>query len=377
MSNSLDSIPDISFTDHLSYEDVRGKLIGFYKEEYKSLTGTEAALTVGSRERLELDACAIMFFQILQVIEFNGQMNNLKTSEGDYLDNIGALFHQVRTPATASRTVLRFHAAQPQEFVISIPKGTEAAAGDIVFSTDEYAEILPGEEYADVDASCTAAGSHANGLVPGEINIIMKDIAYIAGVENMELTHDGQDRLSDEEFRELIFLSTGTEYSGTLDGYEYRARKINPDIEDIHITSESPGIVNIIFTTSGGTIPSAEECRFLQEELSRDEWKEMTDKIVVSPPEIVEYDIDFTYYLESGEDAESVKGELQEAVEEFQGWQAGQIGRDINDSKLIYMLLGTDVKRIECSLPVHRKLGTNQIAKAANINMAYGGTDDD
>lgn len=377
MSNSLDSIPDISFTDNLSYEDVRGSLISFYKEEFKNITGTEAVLQVGSRERLELDACAIMFFQILQVIEFNGRMNNLKTSEGDYLDNIGALFHQVRTPATASKTVLRFHAAQPQEFVIPIAKGTEAAAGDIIFSTDEYVEILPGEEYVDVDASCTVEGSQSNGLVPGEINIMMKDIAYVESVENMELTHDGQDVLSDDDFRKLIFLSTGTEYSGTLDGYEYRARKINPDIEDIHITSNSPGVVNIIFTVSGGSIPSEEECRFLQQELSRDEWKEMTDNVEVSAPEVVEYNIDVVYYLDSGEDAENVKGQLQEAAEEFQRWQAGQIGRDINDSKLIYMMLGTEVKRITCNAPVHKKLGNNQIAKAANVNIVYGGVDDD
>ncbi len=377
MSNSLDFIPDISFTDNMTYEDVRGSLISFYKEEYKNITGEEAVLQVGSRERLELDACAIMFFQILQVIEFNGRMNCLKTSEGAYLDNIGALFHQIRTPATASKTVLRFHVAQPQDFVIPIVKGTEAAAGDIVFATEEYAEILPGQEYVDVDASCTVAGSDANGLVPGEVNIMMKDIAYIASVENMELTHDGQDVLSDEDFRELIFLSTGAEYSGTLDGYEYRSRKINPDIEDIYISSDSPGIVNIIFTLTGGDIPSEEACRYLQEELSHDGWKEMTDCVVVSAPEVVEYDIDFIYYLESGEDAEVVKGQIQEAVDDFERWQAGQIGRDINDSKLIYMLLGTDVKRISCSSPTHRKLGRNQLAKVANVNIVYGGLDDD
>ncbi len=383
MSDSLNEIPDISFTNDLSYEDVRANLINYYLEEYKRATGEDAVLQAGSRERLELDACAIMFYQILQVVEFNGRMNNLKTSEGDYLDNLATLFHQVRTPATPARTVLRFTLSAPQEFIVSIPAGTEVAAGEVVFSTDEYVEINPGEEYINVSASCTVAGAHANELVPGEVNIMMKDIAYVESVINIETTHDGQDVLSDEDFRTLIFLSNGAEYSGTIDGYEYRARKINPDIEDIQITSDSLGVVNIIFIKSGGLIPSDEECAYLQEELSKEEWKESTDQISVAAPEVVEYDIDVTYYVYSGADVESVNQHLLNAIEEFQKWQAGKIGRDINDSKLIYMLqnfnseLASYVKRIVCAAPGYKRVESNQIGKAVNITLTYGGIEDD
>ena len=57
------------------------------------------SLRRGSPERLLIGAMAVQYYQALQYIDRAGKMGLLKFSEGDYLDNIGALRGIIREPA--------------------------------------------------------------------------------------------------------------------------------------------------------------------------------------------------------------------------------------------------------------------------------------
>lgn len=113
----------------------------------------------------------------------------------------------------------------------------------------------------------------------------------------------------------------------------------------------------------------------------------MTDRVICKAPEEVEYSIDFTYYIGSGNSkgASIVQESVAKAVEEFQEWQRS-IGRDINPMELIARLRAAGVKRVELRQPVDKVIENGmdsgkavvQIPKLSGTpTIIYGGIEDD
>lgn len=67
------------------------------------------------------------------------------------------------------------------------------------------------------------------------------------------------------------------------------------------------------------------------------------------------------------------------AVAEYTAWQSGKMGRDINPSRLVGLLMQTGVKRVELTEPVFQKLedgrsgGTPQMARQETVKLVNGG----
>ena len=107
----------------------------------------------------------------------------------------------------------------------------------------------------------------------------------------------------------------------------------------------------------------------------------LTDLVKVEDPETVEYDVEVTYYLEegTGKSKEEMDRAVAQAAAEYTAWQAGKLGRDINPSRLMWLLGSTGVKRAEVTAPVFRKLengrdgGVPQVAALGNVKLVNGG----
>ena len=101
MSNiaELKNVPEISFIDGISLETVTSQMLADYAAAYAEAAGEQPELAQGSPERLLIGAMAVQYYQALQYIDRAGKMGLLKFSEGDYLDNIGALRRILREPA--------------------------------------------------------------------------------------------------------------------------------------------------------------------------------------------------------------------------------------------------------------------------------------
>ena len=157
--NNLKSIkeyPEISFMKNYTMEQLADEMLLWFKEKRKELTGEDIVLGKADDRRIMLLAGAYFIYQGYMYMDDAGKMGLLKYSRGDYLENLGALKHIYRKPATPSTTTLRFEIIAPRTTTINIPRGTRVTAGDgVYFATTKYEEIKIGNTFVDIPAVCT------------------------------------------------------------------------------------------------------------------------------------------------------------------------------------------------------------------------------
>lgn len=378
---NLFNLPDISVIDDVDIETMKNELVRDYEDAYKAETGESITLYPADKDRLKLNIVANKLFQAYQCIDNGFRMNFLRYSYGDYLKHLGANRKIYKQEARPAVTVLRFSIQESRAQVTAIPKGKRATAGDnIFFMTDDYAEIQAGELSVDVAATCTQAGTAGNKYIAGQINALADKIPYITGVVNVSESTGGSDEESDAAFRERIYLAPAT-YStaGTEDAYIYWVRQYNSAaIEDVKVRTDENSIVDIRIVLANGELPGKAFLDGLKSYLTSDV-KPLTDKINVSAPDVVEYNLDFTYYIgrSNKENVEVIQASAQEAASEWSAWQKTHIGADINTDMLIEYLRAAGVKRAVIRTPVYTAINDTQIAVVKNITAAYGGLEND
>lgn len=111
----------------------------------------------------------------------------------------------------------------------------------------------------------------------------------------------------------------------------------------------------------------------------------MTDLVSVEDPELVEYNVRLTYYTRTDGTigAEELAREVSQKVNEFTDWQSAKLGRDVNPSRLISLLMETGVKRVEVTEPEFTRLQdgstreTPQVAVLGTVTIVNGGYEDE
>jgi phage-related baseplate assembly protein len=105
----------------------------------------------------------------------------------------------------------------------------------------------------------------------------------------------------------------------------------------------------------------------------------LTDHILLAPPDVVEYDLDLTYYIarSSRDNAETIQEAAEDAVNAFTIWQKTNIGTDLNTDVLTEFLRATGVKRAVIRSPQFTVINDTQIAVVRNTTILYGGIEDD
>ena len=105
----------------------------------------------------------------------------------------------------------------------------------------------------------------------------------------------------------------------------------------------------------------------------------LTDKVKTAAPTVVNYDIDLKYYIDS-EDATiqaSIKNNVEAAISDWIIWQKSKLGRDINVTELTYRIRASGAKWVEVTSPVNTVIDATSVAIANNININYGGLQDE
>ena len=190
--NAIKNLPDISFIDNKTIDQVRQEMVADYESFISEATGQTVTLERSSVHRMELYAAAAQIYQAMQYIDRQGKQNILKYSYSDFLDNLAIFKGVTRNPATAATTTLRFTLSAERDTATGIPQGTRVStAGSIYFATDVYAEIPAGSTTVDVPATCTVAGTDGNGFAVGELSTIVDPIPYVASVSNTTATEGG------------------------------------------------------------------------------------------------------------------------------------------------------------------------------------------
>lgn len=380
--SAVKNAPDISFIDNKTIEDVRDEMVADYEEYMTKATGQTVTLPRSSPHRGVLYAAALQIYQAFQYIDRAGKQSLLKYSYSDFLDNLGLLKGVTRSPATAAVTTLRFTVSAVRQVATAIPKGTRVSAGgSVYFATDEYAEIPAGGSTVDVPATCTDAGTEGNDLAAGDLTIMVDPLPYVASVVNTTATEGGTDVESDDDLAERIYLAPGA-YStaGPEDGYLFHAKQFNPSIGDVVATSnQAAGTVDIVFIMSDGKTPGTEMINGLKEYLNGKTRRPMTDLVNVSAPAEVTYTVDLTYYINRSDSARAVaiQEAIQTAVADYLTWQR-TIGRDINPSKLVALVMAAGAKRVTVTAPTYTTVDAIKVsALSGSPTISYGGLEDD
>jgi phage-related baseplate assembly protein len=320
---------------------------------------------------------------------YTANQNLPSRAEGKNLDALAELFYLNERPkATAATCTMRFYVSTPQLFAVLVPEGTRVtdSANTLVWETMEDVYINAGEQYADTKIQCQTIGAAGNGFVAGQINTIVDVFAYYSSCENVNQSDGGADEATDEEFYELMRQSMDA-YStaGARGGYVYFGKQVSTDIADVIASSPEPGVVKLYVLMDDGTIASDEIKEKVLAACSADDVRPLTDHVSVEDPEEYTYNIELKYFVQTGSelDGETIAAAVDEQVDAFTQWQGAKLGRDINPSKLIQMLMTTGIKRVELTEPVFTDLKdgsdgeTPQLAKIGTVTVESGGYEDE
>ncbi len=374
MSILLENLPDIDFITKDS-EKIKSEIIRDFEE------AAGRTLYPGDPLRLLLLTFAKYFTLLRNNIDLSAKQNLLKYADEGFIENIGALVGVERETAKAASVSVKFTLSEKQESTVVIPKGTRVTCNNkIYFQTIKEGEIKAGEVSVILKAECTEDGDIGNGYYEGQINKIVDTFGYFVSVENVTLSSGGADIEDIENFRERI-LTAPEKFScaGPSGAYEYWAKTANQDIFDISVSSPEAGVVEIIPLMKNGEIPTSEVLESVKEICCADDKRPLTDNVLVSAPEKIYYDINVKYYISKSDTTSGVtiRKKVSDAISNFILWQGEKLGRDINPSRLIQSVMEAGIKRIEVLSPEYKIIEYNQIAVNENLQVIYGGVEDD
>lgn len=362
---------------------------------YEAITGT--TVQPSSPERMFILWVADVIVQTRVQINFAANQNIPSRASGGNLDALGELFYSQSRPAAKAATCnVRFRISTPQASAVLVPSGTRMtdASSSLFWTTTADAYIPIGDTQIDVPVYCQTVGSVGNGFTAGQINTLVDLFPYSAACENISASDGGADAASDAEYQELLRSSQDTfSTAGPMGGYIYFAKSVSTDIVDVMAImpkdSETgelmAGHVHIFALMEDGT-PASETIKELILEACNDSTvRPLTDFVSAEDPGTVDYNINVTYYIprKTTQSAAEIQQGVEDTAQKFIRWQSGKLGRDINPSVFIQMLMENGIKRVEVAEPAFTVVndGTDhtapEVAKLGTINITNGGYEDE
>ncbi|WP_161846636.1 baseplate J/gp47 family protein [Pseudoflavonifractor sp. 524-17] len=345
---------------------------------YEQLTKTSISPASPERQLIQWAANVIVQERVLS--NYAANQNIPSRAEGENLDALAELFlARARPAAKAAVCQMRFTISEAQATAILIPAGTRVtgAGGALTWETVEDVYVPIGETSAEVQARCQTAGTAGNGYAAGQINTLVDLYDYYSECANITQSDGGADAATDDEFYELLHSSMDA-YScaGARGSYEYFAKQVSTEIADVVANSPTPGVVKLYVLMDGGELAGEEIKKAVLAACSADDVRPLTDQVFVEDAELVGYDVSFTYYTQSGsgKSAADIQAAVEAAVERYNAWQCAKLGRDINPSHLIGLLMQTGIKRVELRAPAFTVLRDGGGTKGAPAGEKEEGT---
>lgn len=367
--------PEISFVD-TDTERLTNNLI----KSYEMFTGR--TLYPADPARLFILWVADIIVQERIIINESAKQNVPRYAKGEYLDSISEIFKDTyRLEAEAAVSTLKFKLSTTLDTQQIIPKGTRATVdGNIIFETIEDLYIQAGEDEGEVLSICQTVGEIGNNFIPGQINKIVDLFPYFESVENTTTSAGGSERESDEAFYERMRESMESfSTAGPTGAYIYHAKTASQKVADVSASSPTRGVADIRILLKDGELPSEEILNTIKESISADRTRPLTDYVTVSAPDSVDFNIDIKYYIPkpSANSGSIISQEVDKAVEAYIKWQTEKMGRDINPSYLISLIMATGAKRVEVTSPQFTEVKDNEVANLVNTNVINGGVEDE
>lgn len=354
---------------------------------YELLTGT--VVHPASPEMQFIRWVGNIIIQERVLNNYTGNQNVPSRAEGENLDALAELTYLRERPDSKAATCkMLFSISEAQDTAILIPAGTRItdANGTLTWETIEDIYVPIGETSVETQARCQTVGVAGNGYAVGQINALVDVYDYYSECKNVTASEGGADRATDDEYYELMRASMDAfSCAGARGGYIYWAKQVSTEIVDVVANSPVPGEVKIYVLMEGGTLAGEEMKNKVLAACNEDTKRPLTDHVFVEDAEVVPFDINFTYYLQTGrtKSAAEVAAAVNEAVEQYKAWQCGKLGRDINPDELREYLYHTGIKRIELTAPAFTALRDGrdkkvpQVARVGTVTITNGGYEDE
>lgn len=347
---------------------------------YTSITGRTLARS--DPVRLFLDAIILLIIQQRSLIDYAAKQNLLAYSGGEYLEHIGAMLGVSRLEAQPAKCTLTFTAESTSDIDRVIPAGVRARTrgqGDGVFLTDADCVIPACELTGEVTATAQTAGASLNGLLPGEVYVLLDALPFRVSVRNSTATAGGSDIETDENLRERIQIAPESfSVAGPKNAYTYWAMTANSDIADVAVIGPpviEPGHVDLYPLMKNGELPGQEVLEQVMEVCNRDDIRPDTDYLSVKCPEVVAFTLNVKFWIDERKASSAVllAAQVEAAARAWVLWQKSSLGRDINPSELIHRMVDAGAKRVEVESPEFRVLEDWEVGIARNISVNYAG----
>lgn len=364
---------------------------------YKEITGE--SLAPGDPRRLHLQALLALTAQIRVLIDFSGKQSLLRFVGDDWIDELAALWGEERLPALPSVCTQRFNFGSSAARTIAA--GARVTDGANIWTVDE--DTSNTGTFVDAPVSCTVTGTATNQVAVGQIDTLVdpNEVPDCISTTNTTETVSGREVEQLEDFRErLRDVPESRSTCGPRTAYEAAAIEASASVADAVALGPDdsgdmagappdPGQVFILVIegerddsgvlTSVIPDPGVGVIAEVDEALSAEDVRPLTDEVIVKAPEFSDFDSIMTYYI--GESRSDSAADIQVAVEEAYAswllWQQSAIGRDINPSEAIARMVNAGAKRVTVTLPAFTALQRDESARCVYSALVYGGVEDD
>jgi phage-related baseplate assembly protein len=366
--------PEIEFVE-TDTETIESNLIALYEEM------TDRTVYPASPERLFIAWMTAVVIQQRVLINDTAKKNVPRYAKDELLDSLAELFRDTeRLTAGYATAPFRCYISTALQQAVIIPAGTRITVdGEIIFATTDALVIPAGQTYGDVNGKCQTAGTVGNGFTPGQVKQIVDVYDYYLKVENTATTSGGSEEEDDDSYYERMRESMES-YStaGPTGAYQYYAKSVSSAISDVAATTPAPGSVDIRILLENGEQATEALLEEVRQAVSADNVRPLTDYVTVSVPDADLLDIDLTYYIPrlSSSSASVIDAAVITAVEEYKKWQTAKMGRDINPSYLMGLLMNTGIKRADIRKPVFAAVAETHVAKVNTQTVVNGGVED-
>jgi phage-related baseplate assembly protein len=365
--------------------------------KYEEVTGV--TLAPGDPRRLHLQAFVLLLAQQRSLIDFSGKQSLLRFVSDEWIDILAELWGEERIAAAPSTCTERFNFATSSPR--TIPAGVRVTDGTNIWTVTE--DTSDTASFIDAPVECTVTGKATNGIAIGQIDTLV-DPSLVPGclsVENTTETISGRDIEELEDFRErLRSVPESRSTCGPRTAYEAAALEASANVADAVALGPNdagfmaayppgPGEVHICIIKgerdADGDLESVEPepdsglLTEVEEALSAEDVRPLTDSVTVKAAEFVDYDTVVSYYIarSRSKQATQIQSDVEDAYDAFQLWQQSKIGRDINPSELVTRLVNAGAKRVVVTDPAFTALQRDEAARLSYSALVYLGVEED
>ncbi len=341
---------------------------------YEQKTGK--VLQPAQIERLMIDTGSYRENLLRVEIQRIAKENLLSYAPIDILEHIGEPLGVTKLLADAAKTTLRFSLDEVLDFDLTIPKGTEVETKDslFIFETSNDVILKAGELFVDSDAFCKTACAAANNYALKTINNLVSAISYITNVENTVVSYGGADDEDVENLRERIRQAPESfSNAGSKGAYKFHTLSAHQSITDVAVLSPAPGIVEVYPLCKTGN-PTNEIIETVQNYLSDDKVRPLTDKVIVKTPEKIEFSLKANLLLYTSADVTSVKTTINTKLAEYKMTLAEKLGKDVIQTQIISILNSVyGVFKVDLITPSDIEILDYQWADLKSFEITIGG----